>query len=121
MTAHLCPSCGSPLSEIPGFTVNEHTREVSYRGATVELGRTRFALFTFLLKRGARLTSTGSIYDHLYSLRPDCDKPETSKIVDVHICHLRREVAPLGVKIRNTWGAGYTLEIEDVVTKAAAE
>lgn len=30
-------------------------------------------------------------------------------IVKVHMCHLRKELKPLGVEIENIWGRGYTL------------
>jgi two-component system cell cycle response regulator CtrA len=49
-----------------------------------------------------------SIMTALYGTRPN-DDPEM-KIVDVFICHIRRKVAPFGVRINTIWGQGYALD-----------
>lgn len=48
------------------------------------------------------------ILHHLYSGRPECEWPLTCvKVVDVHICHLRKKLKPLGIEIRNLRGCGH--------------
>lgn len=70
------------------------------------LTRSESQVFRFLMRR--ERASRQAICTALFALRPDKDQP-CDKIVDVHICRLRRKLDPFGVKIETIWGQGFAL------------
>ena len=49
------------------------------------------------------------IFAALYGSRPECDQPDI-KVIDVHICKLRRKLAAKDVTIKTRFGVGYYVD-----------
>ncbi|MCV9910196.1 helix-turn-helix domain-containing protein [Brucella sp. HL-2] len=47
------------------------------------------------------------IWHSLYGDR--VDNPPEQKIIDVHICYMRRKLRPFGIQIGTVWGRGFSL------------
>ena len=101
----LCEHCRAELAgqgerlPAPWFDHDPHTV------AGEHLGPIRWQLLEVLWRRRNGVVSTDTLMTLLYSDRPD-DPPE-EKIIDVHICHLRRFLEPTPYSIRTDWGFGY--------------
>ncbi|MEW9304521.1 winged helix-turn-helix domain-containing protein [Labrys neptuniae] len=92
---------------------------VTYGGTTIRLSPNHFILFDTLAKAYPRIVTRDQIYDSLYALRPDCDWPEL-KIIDVMICKVRPQLAPIGMTIETAWGRGWKLAAGTVSPDAVA-
>lgn len=95
----------------------------SYRNA-LRLTVDQAKILGLLAKRNVTVTRD-AIYTVLYGARPDCDQPDM-KIIDVHVCKLRKPLRRVGVEIQSDWGMGYYLlaadkrKLRDQVALAAA-
>lgn len=47
------------------------------------------------------------------ALYADSEDPPDAKVLDVHVCKLRRKLKPLGILIRTEWGMGWHLPAAD--------
>lgn len=56
----------------------------------------------------------------LYYLRSEHEEPEV-KIMDTHVCKLRKHLEPFGVEITTVWGTGYRITAGLEVVRAAIE
>lgn len=70
------------------------------------LTRSEAQIFWLLARR--EFISREQLVTALYAARPDKDQP-VAKIVDVHICKMRRKLDPLGAHIETVYGRGYAL------------
>lgn len=52
---------------------------------------------------------TASIIELMTALHFVGGKGEHPKILNVHVCNMRKKLEPFGVKIENIWGVGYRL------------
>lgn len=50
-------------------------------------------------------------YTVMYEGRPECDWPE-EKVLDVHLCMVRKRLKPYGIKIVTRFGAGWFMPAE---------
>ena len=71
------------------------------------LNRSEATVFGELISTS--VVSKERIMDALYGHRPDCDWPESGKIIDVHICNLRRKLKPFNVRIDTVHSRGWML------------
>jgi hypothetical protein len=58
-----------------------------------------------MLYRREFVTRDG-LYTVMYDARPECDQPEP-KILDIHMCRLRKTLKPMGIAFSTKWGAGW--------------
>ena len=86
----------------------------SQGGGVGRLTESEFNLFLMLWQKKPRLVSREQLMAEAYWLRSDGDEPEI-KIIDVHICKIRRKLAPLGLSIDTVWGRGYRILLKGEV------
>ena len=92
---------GEPVIEHAGIRLNPATREVSYRGAPVQLSAREFAVLEALLLRPGTILSRAQLEDRLYGWGGEIE----SNAVEVYIHSLRRKLDP--ETIRTVRGVGY--------------
>ncbi|MGH8217352.1 MAG: response regulator transcription factor [Steroidobacteraceae bacterium] len=92
---------GEPLIEHAGIRLNPATREVSYRGAPVQLSAREYAVLEALLLRPGAILSRAQIEDRLYGWGGEIE----SNAVEVYIHSLRRKLE--SETIRTVRGVGY--------------
>lgn len=117
-----CPLCGGPLDAAVLYMLRD--RGVIGRGdQQVQLTGKEWEIFARLYERRPAVLSQEQLSDWLYQLE---DAEPEIRIIDVFICRLRKKLKPLGVRIGNHWGKGYSLlleseqQIHDVVQVVAA-
>jgi DNA-binding response OmpR family regulator len=81
------------LAPIPG----EHER----------ISKTERTVFWLLKNANGRIVTHSTIWNHLYSLRPDCDCPD-DQMTKVYICKLRKKLK--AHKIVSHRDIGYSME-----------
>jgi DNA-binding response OmpR family regulator len=77
--------------------------------AELKLSPTEEQMLGMLLTRN--IMSREGLFVSLYGGRPDCDHPDV-KIIDVHICHMRRKLGAYDVTIETRRAHGYYLTTE---------
>lgn len=92
---------GEPLIEHAGIRLNPATREVSYRGAPVQLSAREYAVLEALLLRPGAILSRAQLEDRLYGWGGEIE----SNAVEVYIHALRRKLD--SDAIRTVRGVGY--------------
>jgi len=92
---------GEPVIEHAGIRLNPATREVSYRGAPVQLSAREFAVLEALLLRPGTVLSRAQLEGRLYGWGGEIE----SNAVEVYIHSLRRKLDP--DTIRTVRGVGY--------------
>lgn len=96
----------APVMEIGGLRVDPAARTVLYRGKLVELQAKEFNLLLEFVLNAGRVLSREQLEERLYAWGEEVE----SNVLEVHIHHLRRKLAP-GV-IRTVRGVGYVLPRE---------
>ncbi|MGH8260077.1 MAG: response regulator transcription factor [Steroidobacteraceae bacterium] len=94
---------GAPVIEQAGIRLNPATREVSCRGAPVQLSAREYAVLEALLLRPGAILSRSQLEDRLYGWGGEIE----SNAVEVYIHSLRRKLGP--DTIRTVRGAGYCI------------
>lgn len=92
---------GSPQTVFGALTFDPVKREVSFRGARVELSPREFAVLEALLREPGAVVSRAKLEDSVYGWGEEIG----SNSVEVHLHHLRRKLDP--ALIRNVRGVGY--------------
>jgi DNA-binding response OmpR family regulator len=95
-----------PLIERGPLTINPATREVTWRGESIQLSAREYALLAALAERPGLVLSRAQLEERLYGW----NEAVGSNAVEVHIHNVRRKLGE-GV-IRNARGLGYTLVTE---------
>jgi two-component system cell cycle response regulator CtrA len=80
-----------------------------------ELGLTPLELKYLGLIMRKEIVSQNVIHNAVYGGLPECDQPDP-KTIDVHICKIRKKLAPKGLAIKTRYGVGFYMDDE---TKAA--
>ena len=96
----------APVIEIGALRVDPAARTVLYRGKSVELQAKEFNLLLEFVLNAGRVLSREQLEERLYAWGEEVE----SNVLEVHIHHLRRKLAP-GV-IRTVRGVGYVLPRE---------
>ena len=68
------------------------------------------AVLAMLVEAGGRLVSR----DHIWMLW-DASASINERIIDVHICNIRKKLKPLNMQILTIWGQGYSVCDETTV------
>lgn len=106
-TPTICPCCKSAISvKIPIVDLNTNT--VSWQGKSTKLRPCGAELLSLLARRSPGMVSHEQIIIHLWG---DDEGEDAMATVKVHMCHLRKSVAPMGIGITSIWGSGYKLEL----------
>jgi DNA-binding response OmpR family regulator len=103
-----CPVCGSSVADIPLQILPERGMVIAGSKFVVLTGQ-QMALLAKLAEIFPRVLTKEAALDFLYQLDPDGEAE--AKIVDVLVCHIRRKVKPLGLRIDTQWGKGYALSM----------
>ena len=85
------------------LTVDPVRREVTFRGAPVELSAREFAVLEALMKEPGAVVSREKLEDAVYGWGEEVG----SNSIEVHLHHLRRKLEP--ELIRNVRGVGYRI------------
>ena len=91
----------SPEVAFGALTLDPVKREVSFRGAPVELSAREFAVLEVLMREPGAVVSRAKLEDSVYGWGEEVG----SNSVEVHLHHLRRKLDP--ALIRNVRGVGY--------------
>jgi two-component system response regulator QseB len=91
----------SPEIAFGALTLDPVKREVSFRGARVELSAREFAVLEALMREPGAVVSRSKLEDSVYGWGEEVG----SNSVEVHLHHLRRKLDP--ALIRNVRGVGY--------------
>jgi len=93
--------------EVAGIGLDLRRRRAEYKGKSVDLSPTEFALLDVLMRHEGRVLSQTQILDHVWGYE---SWPE-SNLVPVYVTYLRRKFKQLGVpvEIKAVRGAGYVL------------
>ena len=89
----------------PDVQVDITAQSIRIGAATAELRPTSFRLMLFLLEHFGRWVTEARILRDVF----ETNHAPGSSIVRVHICSLRRELEPLGLRIEHRRHAGYRL------------
>jgi DNA-binding response OmpR family regulator len=96
----------APVMEIGRLKVDPAARTVLYRGKPVELRAKEFNLLLEFVLNAGRVLSREQLEERLYAWGEEVE----SNVLEVHIHHLRRKLAP--ELIRTVRGVGYVLPRE---------
>ena len=75
--------------------------------AEIGLTATESKMLSFLLARSPNIVSKERIFQAIYF---DAQDAPVSKIIDVMLLRCRKKLAPYGVEIARSWGAGVGIE-----------
>jgi DNA-binding response OmpR family regulator len=105
----ICPCCGYDLeNDEPirwaGFVMAPYG-QASFQGADIKLTAAQSAVLWSLLKAHGRPLPRVVIAERI-----GCESDNPANLIDVHICNIRRALAPHGDVIRNRRGAGVYIE-----------
>jgi DNA-binding response OmpR family regulator len=95
----------SPATTHGALTLDPVKREVTFRGAQVQLSAREFSVLEALMKEPGAVVSRAKLEDAVYGWGQEVE----SNSVEVHLHHLRRKLAP-GL-IRNVRGVGYQIAL----------
>ena len=96
--------------EFGDLVIDEQAREVSLRGAVVEMTPKEFDLIAFLARSPRQVFSRAQLLEHVWDSSADWQDPST---VTVHVRRLRRKLEsdPENPRwITTVWGVGYRFE-----------
>ena len=93
----------SPGIAFGALSLDPVKREVTFRGAPVELSAREFALLEVLMREPGAVVSRAKLEDSVYGWGEEVG----SNSVEVHLHHLRRKLDP--ALIRNVRGVGYRI------------
>jgi two-component system response regulator QseB len=96
---------GSPEISYGALIVDPARRNVTFRGAPVELSAREFAVLEALLKPPGAVVSREKLEDAVYGWGEEIG----SNTIEVHLHHLRRKLDP--ALIRNVRGVGYRVAL----------
>ena len=92
------------------LTLDEQSHEVKYRGVTIKITKTEYAILKLLMMNHNRTISKSVILERIAVDTPDC----TEDSLKQHISNLRVKLRDAGGKdmIEAVWGIGYKLIAE---------
>jgi two-component system cell cycle response regulator CtrA len=108
----------TPRFAVGGLALDIEAQTVAMNGEELRLTRLEYQLVEFLALGANIVRSKEAILAHLYFLD---DEPH-SRVVDVYVCRIRREILRLGgdpTLLETVWGRGYVLRDAHPVPSAA--
>lgn len=100
-----CPCCGAKIDAARPYA-EPRTRTIIYKNASISLGICPFAIMEILTLRFPAVVPRDSIISQIW---PSKEPEHPEKNIQVHICTLRKAIAPLGLDIVNIYDVGYRL------------
>ncbi len=88
------------------MTINPKTREVLFRGATVDVSPTEYSFLLYLFEHQDRAVSREELLKNVWQFESQVDTRATDDVVK----RLRKKLAATNVRIEAVWGFGYKLE-----------
>jgi hypothetical protein len=101
----VCPCCGTPVDPLE-ILVDRTSGVVAFGGVEVRLAPVHLTILQLLIDHHPATVRTGDLYDHLYQLSHSEPDP---KVIDVHLCNMRKALRPVGLGIIGEWGYGARL------------
>ncbi|NWG31451.1 MAG: response regulator transcription factor [Rhodocyclaceae bacterium] len=92
-----------PVVQVGELVLDPATREVTLRGAPIELSQREYSLLSMLMENCGRVLTRAQLEASLYGWR---DEPD-SNALEVHIHHLRKKLG--AERIRTLRGVGYMM------------
>lgn len=108
----------TPRFAVGGLVLDIEAQTVAMNGEEMRLTRLEYQLVEFLALGANIVRSKEAILAHLYFFD---DEPH-SRVVDVYVCRIRREILRLGgdpTMLETVWGRGYVLRDAQPVPSAA--
>jgi two-component system cell cycle response regulator CtrA len=108
----------TPRFAVGGLLLDIEAQTVAMNGEEMRLTRLEYQLVEFLALGANIVRSKEAILAHLYFFD---DEPH-SRVVDVYVCRIRREILRLGgdpTMLETVWGRGYVLRDAQPVPSAA--
>ncbi|MGC8534897.1 MAG: winged helix-turn-helix domain-containing protein [Rhizomicrobium sp.] len=109
MTYKSCPTCGCDYEEFEGLRFEDDGRTVYILGKQLRLPGQPFIILREIASAKGRKVSRLKLFEAMYPNEADQDARDWQH-VSVKISKLRRAARPLGLDIKNVWGAAYRLE-----------
>ena len=103
-----CSACGQDIPRDSRVVVDLEDNSLVVDSQMVRLTNSEAELLYVLSNRIGRTVLRDTLMSAVYTI--SADAPETTKILDVLICHIRKKIAKLNVRIETVWGRGYRLE-----------
>lgn len=101
-----CPTCGQALAT-SGLLVDLAQNRVSHKGQMASLVPSEAEILTVLLRAAPRPVNAELLANALWGALAD---QRSSNVISVHVCRLRKKLAPLDIHIETHWGRGYSLQ-----------
>ena len=101
-----CPTCGAGLKN-QQMQVDLDTNTFLIRGQCVYLRAKEAELLSVLVDRAPAVVTHGTLTERLWGASEPGD---ARKNIEVHVCRLRRALAPVGCSIINVFDTGYKFE-----------
>lgn len=108
--ATTCPCCGTLVTaKIPIVDLNTNT--VSWRGHSLKMRPQQVEIMHVLARKFPHIATREAIINALWA--PDTQPDTGNKVIDVHICRIRKMLAGTGMSVDVVWGRGYVLRLEE--------
>ncbi len=89
--------------EVNGVTLDPESRQVTYRGAEIELTTFEFDILEMLMRSAGRVLSRDALMESLYSRKAS----PFDRSIDMHVSHLRKKLNGEQNLIKTIRGVGY--------------
>lgn len=124
MTYLCCPHChkevfATDVVEFNGVRVDGSRYVKLPSGKVLRLdGNQAVRVLTTLMHARGRTVTKDHLFNALYGLRPESDRPETDQVLIVHVHKLRKQLANGGVPlvIDTDWGRGWRLLAKEALS-----
>lgn len=107
-----CPCCGGAVPA-DDLLVDESRNTIARGDVTFKMTPKQFRLFDALRRRRPAVVTRDTLLDAMMD-PADADDVPTAKTLDVYVCHIRHDLARLGIEVETFWGIGYGLRIGPV-------
>lgn len=116
MVEEICPTCHQVINPKEAIIIDKHQSDIEYNNPlrlitrgdiSVRLSDTPYRMFSYIRDRYPNPVSKEVVWAFMYSDRID-GGPQL-RIIDVHICNIRRAISLIGLEIVTIWGFGYQL------------
>lgn len=92
----------------PDALVVDYDRRTLLRdGTAVRFEPTKFQILFSIARHLGGIRSKTDLFDELWGYREDGGPDSQEKVVDVHLCKIRKVLPALGIGIETVWGQGY--------------
>jgi len=112
MAIHICDVCQARLQPRAGISLHDEGLTVTHDGRSTQLGPARYEIVAALVTAYPRPLSLGVLFDAIHFRTPDGKRPENeANLVRVLLHHTRAQIVSIGLDIKRTGRAMYSLTI----------